>query len=112
MVVLRPWLRAAFAGLLLCITSGVWLCHVLCCVWVGGSGSGEEGPSGGGERSELFTTALWTPTPVHNMLPAHWTGVGFAEPGLQAGLVEVVLTSDLQGITVGLRMQEIQYKME
>jgi hypothetical protein len=46
------------------------------------------------------------------MLPAHWTGVGFAEPGLQAGLVEVVLTSDLQGITVGLRMQEIQYKME
>jgi hypothetical protein len=67
-VVLRPWLRAAFAGLLLCIMSGVWLCHVLCCVWVGGSGSGEEGPSGGSERSDLFTTALWTPAPVHNML--------------------------------------------
>jgi hypothetical protein len=46
------------------------------------------------------------------MLPAQWTGVGFVEPGLQADLVEVVLTSDLQGITVGLRMQEIQYKME
>ena len=76
-------------------------CAVLCCVCVGGSGSGEEGPSGGSERSELFTTALWTLAPVHNMLPAHWTGVGVAEPGLQAGLVEVVLTSDLQGITVG-----------
>ena len=48
-VVLRPWLRAAFAGLLLCITSGVWLCHVLCCavcVWVG-VGVGRKGPRGG-----------------------------------------------------------------
>jgi hypothetical protein len=95
----RPWLHAAFVGLLLCFFCGVLLCPVLCCVWVGGSGSGEEGPSGRSERSELFTTALWAPGPVHNMLPAQRAAVGFVEPGLQAGLVEVVLTSDLQGIT-------------